>query len=80
MADLAIKLNNAATNDPCAICGARTEPVVGPELFMADSWALVCRACGKRHAPELAYLLNHWDGIRETTELDDAASAAGGVM
>ena len=50
---LAIKDNNCATNDPCALCGARTDPDVGPELFMADSWALVCHECGAKYAPAL---------------------------
>jgi hypothetical protein len=33
----AIKMNNGATNDPCAVCSKRTDPTVGPELFIADS-------------------------------------------
>ena len=51
--DLAIKLNNTLSNDPCAICGARTDPV-GVDLFLARSWSLVCGECGWKHAPELA--------------------------
>lgn len=31
---LAVKLNNCASNDPCAICNDRTDPEVGPELFL----------------------------------------------
>jgi hypothetical protein len=54
---LAIKLNNAITNDPCAICGARTDPT-GIDLFLADTWELVCIECGRKHAPELAALLD----------------------
>lgn len=54
----AIKMNNAATNDPCAVCGGRTDPQTGPELFLADSWAPVCRPCGRGHAPALAALLD----------------------
>ncbi len=54
---LAIKYNNAASNDPCAICGARTDPEIGPELFMKDSWALVCYGCGREHDPELVECL-----------------------
>ena len=57
---LAIKDNNCATNDPCALCGARTDPNVGPELFVADSWALVCWDCGRKHEPELVAMLQSY--------------------
>lgn len=57
MVHLAIKRNNTAANDPCPICGGRTDPDIGPELFMADSWAAVCWDCGRKHAPELVALL-----------------------
>lgn len=30
---LVIKLNNTASNDPCELCGQRTDPETGPELF-----------------------------------------------
>ncbi len=49
----AIKYNNCAANDPCAVCGTRTDPICGPELFMADTWDLVCHSCGEKYAPEL---------------------------
>ena len=45
-AGLEIKHNNLASNDPCEFCGERTDPCVGPELFAAGSWALVCHQCG----------------------------------
>jgi hypothetical protein len=61
---LAIKLNNCATNDPCAICGDRTDPVVGPELFLEGTWALVCYECGDEYAPELVeMLLRHRNAV-----------------
>jgi hypothetical protein len=50
---LAIMLNNAGSNDPCAICRSRTDPEVGPELFLYPTMALVCYDCGREHAPEL---------------------------
>lgn len=56
---LAIKHNNCASNDPCAICGKRTDPEVGPELFLRDSYALVCYECGMKHDPELTRLLTY---------------------
>jgi hypothetical protein len=54
---LAIKLNNCASNDPCVLCGKRTDPEVGPELFLEGTWALVCYECGDKHAPELVKLI-----------------------
>src|SRR5262245_30558606 len=45
---IVIKDNNCATNDPCAICGARTDKSIGPELFLEGTWRLVCHHnCGK---------------------------------
>jgi hypothetical protein len=57
---ITVRLNNAATNDPCAVCGKRTDPQIGPELFLKDTWALVCRQCGKQHAPELVEFLDDY--------------------
>ncbi len=57
MTALAIKFNNCATNDPCAICGAKTGPSIGYELFLADSYDLVCYECGRKHAPVLVAML-----------------------
>jgi len=54
---LAIKFNVVSTNDPCALCGARTDPRHGPELFLDRTWALVCYQCGGKHAPELVQVL-----------------------
>lgn len=48
-----IRFNNAAINDPCALCGQHTQPMIGPELFLAGGMALVCSACGDRLAPRL---------------------------
>jgi len=48
-----IAYNNCATNDPCALCGARTDPVVGPEAFIEGYRALVCRECSRREAPAI---------------------------
>jgi hypothetical protein len=55
---VAIKLNNCADNPPCAICGQRTDPEIGAEFFLADSWALVCHPCAEKNAPEL-WALHH---------------------
>ena len=55
--DLAIRVNNTLTNDPCALCGAPTDPT-GLDLFLTDRPALVCHSCGLLHAPVLVRLLN----------------------
>jgi hypothetical protein len=61
---LAIKNNNTASNDPCAICGTRTDPQTGPELFLEDSRALVCYLCGDRYDPELTRCLLEYRNAR----------------
>ncbi|MDQ4078119.1 MAG: hypothetical protein M3220_17965 [Chloroflexota bacterium] len=44
--ELAIKENHTTTSYPCALCGHSIEPNLGPELFLAQSWQLVCWNCG----------------------------------
>lgn len=58
MPDLVIRMNPVASNDPCAVCGDRTDPLVGPELFLANTYHLVCRRCGQQLAPELVAVLD----------------------
>jgi len=71
---LAIKLNNAASNDPCELCGRRTDPEVGPELFLDGSWGLVCYECGEKYAPELMGLLLDYRRSRSFEEFLDNPS------
>jgi hypothetical protein len=52
MADLILRWNNSATNDPCALCGARTDPEVGWEV-MTSGLSLVCHDCVRELAPGL---------------------------
>jgi hypothetical protein len=66
---LEIKLNNAAVNDPCALCGERTDPELGPELFLGGTWSLVCYECGAEHAPELVECLIHHREFKLRREL-----------
>ena len=47
--------NNVLTNDPCVICGNRTDP---GGLDFGIGKRLVCGECAKKHAPEMV-------GIRE---------------
>ncbi len=58
IAGLEIRPNNCATNDPCALCGARTDPAIGPELFKQGTWAVVCHDCGGQRAPGLMVQLS----------------------
>jgi hypothetical protein len=52
-----IRYNNAATNDPCAICGKRADPECGPELFLYGTLEFVCYWCGKKYDQELLEVL-----------------------
>ena len=67
--ELVIKWNNCAFNDPCAICGGRTDPLVGPEIFVEGSWGLVCNQCARERARELQQAaLDSLDGLDENAE------------
>jgi hypothetical protein len=58
MAHLTIQLHPEASSEPCGLCGRRTTPVVGPRLFLAESFDVVCQECGRKHAPSLVALLD----------------------
>ena len=58
MVSLSIKVTPDSTNDHCGICGKGTTAGVGPRLYLADKEAVVCHACGRKHAPSLAALLD----------------------
>ncbi len=59
-ANFAITYNPRAARDPCAVCGIQPHPFVGPELFLVDTWDIVCWRCGERYAPELVIMLMAW--------------------
>ncbi len=65
---LTIGYNNAAVNDPCAICGQRTDPSIPLAIYEQDTREVVCDACAREHAPELYWLLCHY--YRTVTERD----------
>ena len=56
--ELAIKLNAESSTYECAICGDDRRSAVGPELFLSDTWDLVCDECGRKYAPALMALLD----------------------
>ena len=64
--ELVIAWNSVAVNDPCPICGNRTDPDIGPELMLDSSRLPVCEDCGLKYAPDLVRLLrqgNLCDGV-----------------
>jgi len=50
---LVIKPNNCASNDPCGICGGRTDPHGGYDVFLEGTQELVCIQCTRKYAPEM---------------------------
>ena len=56
--ELAIKLNEESVAYECAVCGDARVSAEGPELFLADSWDLVCDECGRKYAPLLMALID----------------------
>jgi hypothetical protein len=57
MPHFAITFNAQDAQDECALCGKFVALAAGPRLVCAESWAAVCRECGKQYAPPLAALL-----------------------
>ncbi len=55
---LAIKMNEESSSYVCALCGDSRVSSVGPELFLADSWDLICDECGRKYAPTLMALID----------------------
>lgn len=55
---LAIKINESSSEYVCAVCGDERISASGLELFLADTWDLVCAECGREHAPLLVALLD----------------------
>ena len=55
--NLAIKMNDSIAPRLCPLCGRVTNPNIGPELTLAGSMRVVCRDCGRDHAPALVALL-----------------------
>jgi hypothetical protein len=58
MSPLTIKLFQEPVENTCGLCGNQTRSTSGPCLSRADSLAVVCRECGKKHAPGLVALLD----------------------
>jgi hypothetical protein len=54
---LVIAHNTGMHHARCAMCNQNRNFSLGPELFRIDTLELVCLACGREHAPELAALL-----------------------
>ena len=54
---LAIKQSNSVEDEVCVLCGQPAYPFEGPELFLADTWDLVCWNCGATHDSMLVNIL-----------------------
>ena len=76
--DLAIKLNEDSATYECAVCGDTRASVEGPELFLADSWDLVCDECGRKYAPQLMALMDLGAAAEGYVVARDAAAPAEG--
>lgn len=55
--NLSIRMNDQIDADACPLCGSATNPNIGPELVMEETALIVCRDCGRTHAPALVALL-----------------------
>lgn len=62
--NLAIKFYNCASDRPCAICGHLMEPLTGPELYLADTWEMVCWDCGRKYGPVLVDILTAYESLQ----------------
>lgn len=58
MIPMLIQCSEDTVCETCALCGESVEADEGPQLFVADSLEIVCRDCGRQHAPPLAALLD----------------------
>ncbi|HEY7326004.1 MAG TPA: hypothetical protein VH592_00080 [Gemmataceae bacterium] len=45
-------------NEPCGLCGQPLSAPAGMQLVLSGNSAPVCSACGRKHAPSLAALVN----------------------
>ena len=68
-----IKYNNAAVNESCFVCGARTDPQVPLAIFSRDGLETSCEACNKKYVPEMAKALELFYSNAQAAE-----QAAGG--
>lgn len=62
--------NNCPTNDPCAICGQRTDPRGFFDFFLEGTLNLVCDQCAEKHSPGLTLLYERGIEVAQTTALN----------
>jgi hypothetical protein len=58
MAEFLIRLDQHPCESCCGICGRNAVSGIGPHIYRAEDHAPVCQNCGRRHAPDLAALLD----------------------
>ena len=57
MREFEIRYNNAALNDPCGVCGKRTDPDIPLAVFVMGTYRPVCESCIEEYAPEMGEAL-----------------------
>ena len=57
MTHLVVQFECDGGSSPCGVCGRRTPVARGPQLGVAETLEPVCRDCGRKHAPDLAALV-----------------------
>ena len=58
MAEFAITLDRPNIEDCCCVCHGPLTESDGPKLCRAACHSPVCRSCGRKHAPQLAALVD----------------------
>lgn len=58
MPEFLIRFAGSAGTVTCALCHQLVEMDTGPQLCLTGSEAIVCRSCGRTHAPVLRALLD----------------------
>lgn len=57
MEAMAIRFDCSFDHESCALCGKSLPNSPGPQLFLEVGGEPVCRACGKKEAPQMLALL-----------------------
>jgi hypothetical protein len=58
MTSIILRCCPTETNEVCGLCGEACTAPAGHQLFVAQSDTPVCAACGRKHAADLAALVN----------------------
>ncbi len=50
---IGIKIEGPETACSCAICGSPTGASDEPQIFILETWQVICKECSREHAPSL---------------------------